>query len=254
MASPGTILEAARELARLTGQTALRHFGAAIPVERKADRSPVTIADREAELAAREWIRKRFPGDAVTGEELGESPGTSGRRWLIDPIDGTRTFVRGVPLWGSLVALIEGDQVIAGAASFPATREEIAAAPGEGCWHNGSRCRVSPVDNLAAATVLTTDERGFSGPARSGWERLAAAAETVRTWGDCYGYLLVATGRAEVMVDARLNSWDSACFVPMLAEAGGLMTDLAGNPGWDLPHAIATNAALADPARRCFGS
>ena len=249
------LLEATDELAALTGAVACRYFRRSVAVENKADGSPVTIADREAERRAREWIIERFPGDAILGEEFGESPGATGRTWLLDPVDGTRTFIRGVPLWGSLVAVVANGVVLAGAAAFPAVGERVAAAPGEGCWHNGSRCRVSPIARIEEATVLTTDEHGFGGgdPAsRRGWERLSASAATVRTWGDCYGYLLVASGRAEVMVDARLNPWDSACFVPIIAEAGGTMTDLAGNRRWDLPNAIATNAALAEAARSCF--
>jgi histidinol phosphatase-like enzyme (inositol monophosphatase family) len=247
------LLLATLELARLTGQTAVRHFRGAVTVEQKGDGSPVTIADREAERAARDWIARRFPDDAILGEEFGETPGASGRCWLLDPIDGTRTFVRGVPLWGSLVAVIEGDVVLAGAACYPALGEEIAAAPGRGCWHNGARCSVSKIDTLADAAVLTSEEIGFSEPAaRRGWDRLSGASRTVRTWGDCYGYLLVATGRAEVMVDGRLNPWDAACFVPILQEAGGTMTDLAGRVSWNLHSGIATNAALAGVARACF--
>src|SRR5690606_16690957 len=123
-------------LARHIGAVALQHYRSLLAVETKADGSPVTIADRDAESAAREWLATRFPDDGVLGEELGELVGTSGRRWIIDPIDGTKSFVRGVPLWGSLVALVEGERVLAGAACFPAVNETIAAAPGEGCWWN----------------------------------------------------------------------------------------------------------------------
>ena len=251
--APESLLQAAAELARLTGATALKHYRQGLAVERKGDGSPVTIADREAEQLARAWLASRFPGDAVLGEEFGPSQGTTGRTWLLDPIDGTRTFVHGVPLWGSLVALVDQEKVVAGAASYPALGEELAAAPGEGCWHQGARCCVSEVARLAEAIVLTSDPMGFAdSPYRPGWERLTAAAAEVRTWGDCYGYLLVATGRAEVMVDARLSAWDAACFVPIIAEAGGVMTDLAGVTSWNLGSAIATNAALAVEARRGF--
>jgi histidinol phosphatase-like enzyme (inositol monophosphatase family) len=250
--APG-LLEAALELARCAGESALRHFRREIAVERKADGSPVTIADRDAERLAREWIARRFPADAILGEEFGATAGTSGRCWLIDPVDGTRSFVRGVPLWGTLVAIVEHDTVLAGAAVYPAVGEELAAAPGQGTWHNGRRSRVSQVGELAEATVLVTDEYGFrDSAARRAWHRLAGQAGTARTWGDCYGYLLVATGRAEVMVDARLNPWDSACFVPIITEAGGTMTDLRGAGGWNLPDAIATNAAIGAAARQCF--
>ena len=251
MPSPSSLLQAAAELANLTGAAALKHYGSGLAVEWKGDGSPVTIADREAEQLARSWLARRFPNDAILGEEFGTAAGTSGRTWVLDPVDGTRTFVRGVPLWGSLVAVVEGDLVLAGAAAFPAVDELLSAAPGEGCWHNGSRCRVSEVAQVTEATVLTSDPQGFAKPAhRAGWERLAGKAGMVRTWGDCYGYLLVATGRAEVMLDGRLNPWDIACFVPIVTEAGGVITDLQGLTAWNLTSAIATNAALAIEARR----
>jgi len=125
-----TRIAPAAELARLTGDVALRHYHSRLVVETKADGSPVTAADRAAEEAARSWVRRFFPDDGILGEELGEERVGARRRWVIDPIDGTKSFVRGVPLWGSLVALCEGDTVLAGAAYFPAINELIAAAPG----------------------------------------------------------------------------------------------------------------------------
>src|SRR5512134_3116349 len=150
---------AALEAAGRAGELALRFFGRSLPVERKADGSPVTEADREAERAAREWLESRFPDDGILGEEHGALRQGATRRRLIDPIDGTKSFIRGVPLWGSLVALVEADRVLAGAASFPALGERLAAAPGRGCWWNGVRCGVSSVADIGRATVLATDER-----------------------------------------------------------------------------------------------
>ena len=243
------LLEAAAELASAAGTVALRHYRRGIEVERKADGSPVTVADREAERVARDWLSARFPRDAVLGEELGASAGSSGRTWVIDPIDGTRSFVAGVPLWGTLVAVMEGETVLAGAAAYPAANEVLAAAPGEGCWHDGRRCRVSEVDRIEDATVLITDHRSFSSPERRArWEGLAGSCKVARTWGDCFGYLLVATGRAEVMIDPVLNPWDAACFVPIIAEAGGQLTDFGGR-AWPLPNGIGTNGKLAGAAR-----
>lgn len=251
--TPARLLEAAAELARLTGATALKHYRTTLAVERKGDGSPVTIADREAERAAREWIAKRFPADGILGEEFGEARGRSGRTWVLDPVDGTKTFVRGVPLWGSLVALVEGDTVLAGAASYPALDEHLAAAPGDGCWHDGVKCRVSAVHQISDATVLTSEVARFATPERRrSWESLAEAALISRTWGDCYGYLLVATGRAEVMVDIGVHSWDIACFLPIIREAGGVITDLDGRASGMIETAIATNSALAVAARRFF--
>jgi histidinol-phosphatase len=251
MASHESLLQAVRECADVAGAFALGHYRSGVAIEWKQDGSPVTIADRGAEQAAREWITSRFPEDAIAGEEFADTPGTSGRRWIIDPIDGTKSFVRGVPLWGSLVAVVEGECVIAGAASFPATRETITAATGCGCWHNGTRASVSAISSLDAATVLTSDDRTFTtGDSLERWQALASRAAVVRTWGDAFGYLLVATGRADVMVDAIVNPWDIACFVPIVEEAGGVFTDYAGRTTAFGGSAIATNAALAAESRR----
>jgi len=244
------LVEAAAEVARLAGEVALRHYRSGLAVETKADGSPVTAADREAERGAREWIEARFPEDGILGEELGRSRPAAPRRWILDPIDGTKTFVRGVPLWGSLVAVVEGERVVAGAASFPALGEAIAAAPGFGCWWNGARCAVSDVAEIGRSTVLTTDER-FAGDVsrRAGWSRLAERARLSRSWGDCYGYLLVATGRAEVMVDAILAPWDAAAVMAIVEEAGGVFTDWDGARTAFGGSAIATNGGVASAAR-----
>jgi histidinol phosphatase-like enzyme (inositol monophosphatase family) len=258
----GPLLEAALEAARRAGAVALAGFGRGIAVDIKGDGSPVTEADRGAERAARDWIAARFPDDGILGEEFGLTHERSPRRWLVDPIDGTRSFVRGVPLWGSLVALAEGDRVLAGAAVFPALGEEIAAAPGGGAWWNGARCAVSGVSELARATVLATDAGTGAADARANgerqtrqaaWQRLAQQAAQSRTWGDCYGYLLVATGRAELMADPVLAPWDAAALVPIVEEAGGVFTDWHGHRGFQGGSAIATNAALAAEARRELG-
>ncbi|HEY2850748.1 MAG TPA: inositol monophosphatase family protein [Gemmatimonadaceae bacterium] len=253
--SQQSLLQAVRECAELAGSVAMAHYRTNIAVEWKGDGSPVTAADRGAEAAAREWIHKRFPSDGVVGEEFGESAGTSGRRWMIDPIDGTKSFVRGVPLWGSLVAVVEGERVLAGAAAFPATGEIIAAAVGYGAWYNGERARVSDIAALRDATVLITDDRAFLPPERRDrWSEMSAASAVSRTWGDAFGYLMVATGRAEVMVDARIRAWDIACFVPIIEEAGGVFTDLDGAPTAFGEHSMATNAALAAESRRILCS
>jgi histidinol phosphatase-like enzyme (inositol monophosphatase family) len=251
--STASLLQATSELATLMGAAAQRHFRGEVVVERKRDGSPVTVADREGEQLARAWLGRNFPRDAVLGEEYGGTPGGSGRTWLLDPIDGTKTFVRGVPLWGSLVAVVESGCVLAGAASFPAVQETIAAARGEGCWHNHSRCSVSAVSELSEATVLTSDVSRFAEPGlRRVWDTLTAGTSLTRTWGDCYGYLLVATGRAEVMVDVGLNAWDIACFVPIIEEAGGWIFDFTGQVYPPLKDAIASNAALAATVLRLF--
>ena len=239
------ILGAVEEVARLCGDTALRHFRKRIEVEIKADGSEVTRADREAEAATREWIKRRFPNDAILGEELGWEHKPGGRRWIIDPIDGTRSFIRGVPLWGSLVALEDDGVVVAGAINCPATGDFLVAARGEGCWHNGSRASVSNTDSFSTATILTTDSRFRAHPARlQKWIELGSRVANVRAWGDCYGYVLVATGRAELMVDDRMSPWDVAALIPVIEEAGGVFTDWQGRPGIGAD-AIASNSALS---------
>lgn len=251
---PAVLLQAVSDVARLAGDVALRHFGGNIAIETKADGSPVTIADRDAERTAREWIARHFPGDAILGEEFGPEGAQDQRRWLIDPIDGTKSFLRGVPLWGTLIAVSHGDEVIAGAINCAAAGMLVSAARGEGCWCNGTRCHVSAADDLRRATVLSTGMHFASHPPRLlRWLQLVEQAEVARTWGDCYGYLLVATGRAEAMVDDRMSPWDSAALGPVIEEAGGVVTDWQGRAtvfGDDL---IATNAALATVVRDVLG-
>jgi histidinol phosphatase-like enzyme (inositol monophosphatase family) len=248
--SNASLMQAASDVARLVSSVTMRLYRVEMDVELKGDGSPVTIADREGELAARRWIEQRFPGDGILGEEFGDTRPDATRRWIIDPIDGTKAFIRGVPLWGSLVACCEGDTVLAGAACYPAVDELVAAAPGEGCWWNGARATVSSVATLGDATLLTTDDR-FPGREQraAAWRELSTSVGVCRTWGDCFGYLLVATGRAEIMVDDIVNPWDAAALQPIVEEAGGVFTSWQGERtafGGDL---IATNAKLATSVR-----
>jgi len=252
--SPDSVLDSlvspAADLARLMGDIALGYYRSNLSVETKPDGSPVTVADRAAETAAREWVRRRFPKDGLLGEEFGEEQPGAARRWVIDPIDGTKTFVRGTPLWGSLVALCEGDRVLAGAAYFPAIGEMLAAAPGAGCWWNDSPCAVSSVSALGEATVLTTDPMFAERPLyRAGWERVSAGARLSRTWGDCFGYLLVATGRAEAMFDPVMSPWDAAALQPIIEEAGGHFTDWSGAATAFGGSVVATNRAISGVVR-----
>lgn len=253
--SGDTLLQAVEEVARLAGQVALERFREGVAVEWKGDGSPVTIADRAAERAARDWISARFPADTILGEEFGLTGGADKRRWLIDPIDGTKSFVAGAPLWGTLIAVVDGPDVVAGAINCAAAGELVAAAPGQGAWWNGSRCRVSTNSSLSQATVLTTDERFPQRPARRrAWDALAGHARVARTWGDCFGYVLVATGRADVMVDDRMNPWDSACLLPILEEAGGTLTDWRGRRTAFGGDTIGTNGLLGPAVRTILGA
>lgn len=248
--NPADCMHAVAELSRIAGENAMSFFRSSLDTEIKEDGSPVTIADRSSERLVREWVEARFPADGIVGEEYGNTRPDAARRWIIDPIDGTRAFIKGVPFWGSLVAVVEGETVIAGAASFPALGETLVAARGEGCWWNDERCHVSTVSDLSAALVLTSDCVFTNEPAKqAGWLSLTASASSSRTWGDCAGYLLVATGRAEVMVDPTVSAWDVAALEPAIIEAGGVFTDWVGHQTPFNGSVIASNSALAAAAR-----
>jgi histidinol phosphatase-like enzyme (inositol monophosphatase family) len=243
-------MDAVADVARVAGDIAKGYYGRSPEIRTKSDGSPVTVADVNAERAAREWIEQRFPADGIVGEELPTVRAQAPRRWLVDPIDGTYTFLQSVPLWGTLVAVAEGENVIAGAAYFPALEEVVVAAHGEGCWWNGSRAAVSTVAEVGQARLLTTDAR-FTRDAgrRERWLALQNSVRTMRTWGDCYGYLLVATGRADIMVDDVTSEWDCAALVPIITEAGGVFTDWQGRATAFGGDAIATNGNLAATVR-----
>ena len=237
------LLELAVEAALAGGRRTLAYFNSGEPVEWKADGSPVTAADREAEALMRRIIEGAFPGHGILAEEGGEKPGRQPFRWIVDPLDGTRTFVRGVPLFGTLVGLEANGEPILGVVYLPALDELIAAARGEGCRWNGRTCHVSTVNRLDDALLVVTDER--TARARSGaYERLSARTQLQRTWADCYGYMLVATGRAEVALDPVMAVWDCAAILPIVEEAGGHFTDWRGRRTIHGGEAVATNGAL----------
>jgi histidinol-phosphatase len=243
-------LELAITAGRAAGQLTLNWFQTEIDVERKADQSPVTIADKSAEQLLRQRIADAFPFDAILGEELGETPGTSGFRWILDPIDGTKSFISGVPLYGTLVGVEHSGEALVGLVYIPALDEGIYAERGGGAWHfRGSetprRVHVSRKGRLADGLFVTSQVDNFADRgAQAVYEQLQQAASITRTWGDCYGYLLVATGRAEVMVDPVMNLWDGAAVQPIVEEAGGTFTDWQGNRTFHAGEGIATNGAV----------
>lgn len=243
-------LDFAVELAWRAGRVALAHYQTGIAAEAKPDASPVTEADRGAELLLRELIADRYPSDGIVGEEFGETSPDAERRWIVDPIDGTRSFVRGVPLFGCLIALEERGVPVVGVMHFPALDETVSAAVGAGCWWNGRRARVSDTASLDEALVLTTDVENIESTGRTaGWDRLRAASGLARTWGDCYGHALVATGRAEAMLDPIMSIWDAAALKPIIEEAGGVFTGWDGEVGHDAGSAVSTSTVLADAVR-----
>jgi histidinol phosphatase-like enzyme (inositol monophosphatase family) len=241
------LLDFAVDIGRGAGQITLDYFKKAPETSTKSDGSFVTIADREAESYLRRRILEQFPDDGILGEEEGERGGTSGHRWIIDPIDGTFSFVHGVPFYGVLIALEIQNELAVGVINTPAVDEIVYAANGIGCFLNGKPARVSTAARLDDALLLCTD---FSACERYGFgkatEVLQSKAKTSRTWGDCYGYVLVATGRADVMFDPVMNVWDCAALLPILEEAGGTFTDFRGARTATGGNAIATNGLLFD--------
>jgi histidinol-phosphatase len=240
-------LEAALQAVERAGRLTLEYFRAPLEVEQKADASPVTIADRRAEELIRTELERAFPGDGFLGEEFGDQPGASGRRWIIDPIDGTQSFIRGVPLYGVLLGLEEEGRCVVGAAGFPALGQTFWAATGQGAFCNGAPIRVNPTAALERATLLTSDAKPeHYADKYPGFERLLRRVARHRGWGDCYGYALVAMGHAEVMVDPLLNPWDSAALVPIVEEAGGAFFAWNGEPSIYEGSGIAVPRSLRD--------
>jgi histidinol-phosphatase len=239
------ILDYAVDLARRAGHLTLRHYGHLVAYDAKGDGSPVTIADREAERLIRGGIAERYPDHGVLGEEFGETDSDARVRWILDPIDATRSFMRGVPLYGVLIGVeVDGEPAV-GVAHFPPLRETVAAGRGLGCTWNGAPCGVSAVATIEEALVLTTDvERVLSSPSDPGWRDLQRRAAFSRTWGDCYGHALVATGRAEVMVDPVMKPWDAGPFLTIVTEAGGRFTTREGEATIHGGSGISTNGRL----------
>src|SRR5262245_53460935 len=193
----------------------------------------------------RELIEARYPKHSILGEEEGETRPGATYRWILDPIDGTKTFVRGVPLYAVLVGLEREGEPIVGAINVPALGDLLAAARGEGCSWNGRRARVSRVASLSESLLLCTEVESMARHGRAGaYRRLAAATKMQRTWGDAYGYVLVATGRAEVMLDPVVRIWDCAAILPVLQEAGGTATNWSGQTMIDGGELIGTNGLV----------
>lgn len=239
------LLDFATDAVWQAGRATLAHFQARLDIERKPDDSPVTIADRTAEQILRRLIEERFPQHAIIGEELGQAPGKdSSHRWILDPIDGTQSFIRGVPLYGMLVGLEVSGEMFLGVAHFPALGEMFAAATGEGCRWNGKPARVSPVSRLTEALLAYTDARDLAEQSADAWSRLQKATRLQRGFPDCYGHCLVASGRAEIMLDAYMSPWDCAALLPILREAGGTFTDWKGKATIDGGNAFSTNGLL----------
>ena len=256
----GRLEAALRAIDRATAET-LRFFDDPhLAVETKADASPVTAADRAAEAILRHDLLAAFPDDAFEGEEGGATDGGSGYEWVVDPIDGTKSFIRGVPLYATLVGCRRGGSGVVGVIAIPALAELVYAAAGSGAWHQvrgaaARPARVSSRETLGEALVCTSDFTSFTRrPAAEAGRRVRDALEgesrICRTWGDGYGYLLVATGRADVMIDPLMNRWDAAAVETVVVEAGGRFSDWRGIERIDGGDGLATNGRVHERVLR----
>jgi histidinol phosphatase-like enzyme (inositol monophosphatase family) len=252
------LLRFAADLARRAGETTLRWFASAeLAVESKADGTPVTAADRAAERFIREQLAEHHPADTIIGEEEPVHEGTSGRRWVLDPIDGTKAFTRGVPLYSTLLAFDDEHGPAIGVIGLPALGQLVWAGRGQGCWFagagevDGRPARVSDTPSLDGAYLMSSSYSHWPEPALLAVKRSGAH---LRTWGDGYGYALVATGRADAMVDPSAELYDVAPYPVILTEAGGRFSSLDGDPSPAAGSGVATNGLLHDDLLKLLAS
>lgn len=241
----------ALETATAAGRATLELFDRGVAIDRKADSTPVTAADRQAERSIREAIGRSFPGEAILGEEEGPT-GSGVDRWVIDPIDGTKSFICGVPLYATLLSYEVDAQPILGVCFLPALDRAIYAERGYGAYENGRPVRVSTVSRLEDATIASGGHSSMVRCGRmDGMLKLAASCLTTRTWSDAFGHYLVATGRIEGMVDPAVSRWDISAMQVIVEEAGGSWSALDGRPGL-FEEALSSNGALHEALVRAF--
>ena len=210
-----------------------------VAVEFKADQSPVTIADRGAEELMRARISERFPTHGIMGEEFGSENADAEFVWVLDPVDGTKTFITGLPLWGTLIALLHQGEPILGCIHQPVL-EQLVLGDGATTQLNGRTVRCRPTTRIEDATLLTSDPiLPLKLPNGDRFDALQNRAKLVRTWGDCYGYLLLATGWADIALDPVMNPWDIAALVPIVRGAGGVITDWKGDRAFPAESTVA---------------
>lgn len=235
MSDVSSRLHFALQMATAASELILKHYQVdGLLVESKSDDSPVTVADRGAELLIRKMLAESFPQDGILGEEFESVPGSNGYRWILDPIDGTKAFVHGVPLFGTLIGIESDARMVAGVCRFPALDEVVYAAEGQGCWWKirdqaPRQTTVSRVTSISDARMMFTEPTHWTTTGR--FDSIVAVMNQVkvaRGWGDCYGHAMVATGRAEMAIDPLMSPWDIAALIPILREAGGTCTDWKG--------------------------
>ena len=235
MSEVSSRFEFALTMASAAAELILRHYQVdGLLVESQSDSSPVTVADRGAEQLIRKLLGETFPQDGILGEEFESVQSQNGYRWILDPIDGTKAFVHGVPLFGTLIGIESEGRMVAGVCRFPALDEVVYAAEGQGCWwqirnESARRTKVSSVTSIGDARMMFTEPTHWRTTGR--FDSIVSVMNQVkiaRGWGDCYGHVMVATGRAEIAIDPLMSPWDIAALIPILREAGGSCTDWKG--------------------------
>jgi histidinol phosphatase-like enzyme (inositol monophosphatase family) len=221
-------LNLAQRLADASGAIARRYFRTKVAIDDKPDQSPVTIADREAEAAMRTLIADTFPDHGVIGEEHGSDRPDASHVWVLDPIDGTKSFITGRPLFGALIALCRDGRPIVGVIDCPALGERWIGAAGRPTLHQGQPARTRECDALSRAALYCTSPLMFKGGDLDRFERVRKAVKLPLYGGDCFAYGLVASGFADLVIESSLNVYDYAALVPVLEGAGGVMTDWQG--------------------------
>lgn len=247
------LLGAAKEIASIGGQHTLKYFKKDFEVISKADDSPVTIADRETEQIIRQEILKRFPDHGIIGEEYGRTNEGSNIQWVLDPIDGTKSFIHGVPFYTTLIGIMIDNEPVVGVINAPALDELCAAAIGHGATLNDEPCHVRNTETLAESTLLVTEIKRFQDCGMEPqFQELMSKTKLHRTWGDAYGHMMVAIGRADVMFDPILNIWDAAALLPILRESGGIFSDTEGNETIHSGNGFSTNKVLYPQVKAIF--
>ena len=243
------------------GGVTMRYFRSpSLAVDAKPDKSPVTRADKEAEELLRARIAREFPDDGIVGEEFGVQDGSSEYTWYLDPIDGTQSFIRGIPLFGTMMGLEAKGEAVAGVIVFPALKELVFAGKGLGAWwcddlspRDPKKASVSKVSRLSEACLSANSASGFERiEMEAAYRKLSGAVRVSRGYPDCYGHYLVATGRIEIMIDPVVNAWDNAPLKPIMEEAGGRFTDVDGNATIHGGSGISSNGPMHDEVVAMF--
>ena len=241
------VIDVARRATVAAGNASMAHFRRLPSVDRKADGSPVTVADREAEAACLAVIREAFPAHAVLAEESGSSGEAGPSRWIVDPLDGTKGFTRGAPFWGPLIAFEHEGEIVAGAMGLPVLNRTYWAAKGKGCFRDGARCRVSKIATWEEATLSLGGFKRLLGAPQGGAIRdLVLSSSSTRGYGDLAACALLLDGAAEAWLECGVSLWDLAAPKILVEEAGGRFTDFAGAATPSSGNAAATNGLLHD--------